>query len=207
MKTKKQGRNYIIQDYEGLDSLKLNRKKTDETLAILEKSCGILAKTITDLHNDDTELYWFIHDHISLPDSYYICSDRLYETMSAMHHSIKDLQKFLKEHDDEILPPEHYITLEDLGFKDMFFYHKPKETHIFERTKIDYGEREVTEEVVIADGEIIRRQRTTLWEITPGCKSSKSIKYKKLRMTKQLKDAAENTIMILNKKKGTNDDD
>ena len=64
-------------------------------------------------------------------------------------------------------------------------------------------EKEITEEVVIVDGKkLIRRRRTTLWEITPGRKSSKSITYKKLPMTKKLQRAAENTITLLNAKKG-----
>ena len=85
----------------------------------------------------------------------------------------------------------------------MFPYNKPNETHVFERTINDSGEKEITEEVVIIDGKkLIRRRRTTLWEITPGRKSSKSITYKKLPMTKKLQRAAENTITLLNAKKG-----
>ena len=203
MKIKKQGHNYIIQEYEDLDLLKLNRKKTDTALSTLEKSYRMLEKVFTDLYNNDVELYWFIHDHMYLPDSYYMCGDKLTEITSDMHRSIKDLQNFLKEHNDEILPPEHYVTLEELGFKDMFPYNKPNETHVFERTINDSGEKEITEEVVIVDGKkLIRRRRTTLWEITPGRKSSKSITYKKLSMTKKLQRAAENTITLLNAKKG-----
>lgn len=203
MKIKKQGHNYIIQEYEDLDLLKLNRKKTDTALSTLEKSYGMLEKVFTDLYNNDVELYWFIHDHMYLPDSYYMCGDKLAEIISGMHQSIKDLQNFLKEHNDEILPLEHCVTLEELGFKDMFSHHKPNETHVFERTINDSGEKEITEEVVIIDGKkLIRRRRTTLWEITPGCKSSKSITYKKLSMTKKLQRAAENTITLLNAKKG-----
>lgn len=203
MKIKKQGHNYIVQDYPDLDPLKLNRKKTDTALSALEKSYEMLEKVLTDLYNNDVELYWFIHDHMYLPDSYYMCGDKLIEITSDMHRSIKDLQNFLKEHNDEILQPEHYVTLEELGFKDMFPYNKPNETHVFERTINDSSEKEITEEVVIVDGKkLIRRRRTTLWEITPGRKSSKSITYKKLSMTKKLQRAAENTITLLNAKKG-----
>lgn len=200
MKTKKQGHNYIIQDYPDTDPLKLNRKKTDRILHNLERSLRLLSKTIADTYDDDTELYWFIHDNIYLPDSYYLCDTRLPESISDIYRSVKDLQEFLQEHDDEILPPEHYVTLADLGFKDMFPYNRLDETHIYERTVKDLGEKEITEEVVIHNSDIFRRQRTTLWEITPGCKSSKSITYKKMRMTKKLERAAKNTIEILNKK-------
>ena len=204
MKTKKQGHNYIIQDYPDVDLLKLNRKKTDHVLHNLERSLRLLSKTIADTYDDDTEMYWFIHDHIYLPDSYYMSDANLPEIISDIYRSVKNLQEYLQEHDDEILPPEHYVTLTELGFKDMFPYNRLDETHIYERTVKDLGEKEITEEVVIANENIFRRQRTTLWEITPGCKSSKSITYKKLRMTKKLERAAKNTIEMLNKKKGEN---
>ena len=202
MLSKKQGRSYIVQDYEGDFPRKLNRKKTDKALALLEKSFRAASKAISDLYDDDTELYWFIVDNIWLPDSYYICNDKLPETISDIYRSIKDLQDFLKEHDDEIVLPENYVTLESLGFQDMFRHDKPNEVHVFEKTVKDLNEKEITEEIVLADDpEIIRRRRTTLWDISPGIKSSRSIRYKKLRMTKKLQRAAENTLLLLGKRK------
>ena len=201
MKSKKQGRSYVIQEYDDQDPQKLNKKKTDTVLNTIEKSLRILAKTFADLYDDDTELYWFIHDHMYLPDSYYICGDKLPESISDIHYSVQDLQEFLQEHDDEILPPKSYITLEDFGFKDMFHYNKVDEPHVYERTIEDLGKKEVTEEVVIYNGDIFHRQRTTLWDITPGCKSSRSITYKKLRMTKKLREAAENSMILIRKRK------
>jgi len=200
MKTKKQGHNYIIQDYPDLDFIRLNKKKTDKTLVTINKSLQTLAATVKDLYNNDTTMFWFINDHIYLPETYMYCDMNLPEILEQIQHSVEDLRTFLQEHDDEILPPEHYVTLADLGFKDMFPYNRLDETHIYERTVKDLGEKEITEEVVIHNGDIFRRQRTTLWEIMPGCKSSKSITYKKLRMTKKLERAAKNTIEILNKK-------
>ena len=206
MLSKKQGRSYIVQDYEGDYPRKLNRKKTDKALALLEKSFRAASKAISDLYDDDTELYWFIVDNIWLPDSYYICNDKLPETMSDIYRSIKDLQDFLKEHDDKIKPPEETIRLEDLGFKDFLFNAKADDPHVFERTKYENDDSEVIEEIVFNEGKTFRRIRTTMWEKTKFGKTSTSIKYKKRPLTKELKKAAENTMQHMKEKQATEGD-
>ena len=204
MKVKKQGRSYIIQDYEDMDSLVLNRKKTDKVLNTIEKSLQVISKAVADLYDDDAELYWFIHDHIWLPDSYYLCDGKIPDILSDVYRSIVDLQDYLKEHNDEIKPREETICLEELGFKDYLFYHKPDEAHLFERRKSLEGNTETTEEIVFNEGNISRRLRTIIWEETMHGKSSRSIKYQKLPMTKQLQKAAENTLQQMKKKRGNN---
>lgn len=202
MKCKKTLRRYIIEDYPGKIK-KLNRKKVDTTLNRLNQLVSGLHRLIHDTYENDPDLYWFIHDHIYMPDSYYLTDNDDQYMLLDTSLSISDLIKFLKEHDDDIQPLP--VRLEDLGFKDFWFYHKPHELHVFEKTLEDSGEKEITEEVVINGDDIYRRKRTTVWEITPGCKSSKSIRYRKLPLTKKIKAAALNTKAAWIKKDEDND--
>ena len=192
MKSKVQGRNYLIQNCDEAPA-KWNKKKTDKILATAHKALQQFLKCLQEADNISDDLVFTLYGQLVTPHVYDIDYDGMVSRLSWAIEGIKDLQEQLAQ-DDELTPPVDHTTLDELGFRSFGggFY---KGTALFERTIEDTGEKEITEEIVfLEDGTIKHRQRTTIWKQVLHGRSSESIKYEPLRMTKKLKTAALNTL-------------
>ena len=190
MLCKKEKRNYVILfDGERFPE-KANIKLTDESLQKLLKSFEDIRSVMKELYDKDYTSYKLLFDNCLE----YVITDgddgRSWKLKNAVE-SLHDLKDFLNTHDDEIKPEEEVITLTDLGFR---LWTWDKSMCIFEKIVEDTEEHEVVEEVLSINGKPLYRTRTTEWEKTDYGRSSTSIKYKKLRLTKKIEKAFYNSL-------------
>lgn len=191
MNTKVQGRNYLVQEYDEVPA-KWNKKKTDRVLSNAKKALEQLSSAIKSADEISPFLSYTIYRELVTPHDYDWDALDIVDQIQWGIKQIVQLQEDLTE-DDELIEPVDHTNLEDLGFRAFGGFYKG--TGLFEKHIVDTDEKEVTEEVVfLSDGTIKRRERTTIWKKVPYGRSSESIKYKPLRMTKKLKLAAANTL-------------
>lgn len=188
MKTKVEGSKYLITDDEGRYPYKLSKKKVDKAIEGLKKDLSHFNKTIKDLYETDYEAYRLIVDHLEWFDEF--DEGRAYR-LSALETNLEDLQNTLSE-DDEIPVYETVILLEDFGYE-----HTPWGPEGRWVKKLEDTEEKLVEEEIWPETKL-RRTLTIIWERVNddfGChKSSKEIIYKKLKMSKKLEKACENTL-------------
>lgn len=191
MNTKVQGRNYLVQEYDEVPA-KWNKKKTDKALSNAKKALEQLSSAIKSADEISPFLSYTIYRELVTPHDYDWDAIDIVDQIQWGIKQIVQLQEDLTE-DDELINPVNHTNLEDLGFRTFGGFYKG--TGLFEKRIVDTDEKEIVEEVVfLSDGTIKRRERTTIWKKVPYGRSSESIKYKPLRMTKKLKLAAANTL-------------
>lgn len=191
MNTKVQGRNYLVQEYDEVPA-KWNKKKTDRVLSNAKKALEQLSSAIKNADEISPFLSYTIYRELVTPHDYDWDALDIVDQIQWGIKQIVQLQEDLTE-DDELIKPVDHTNLEDLGFRAFGGFYKG--TGLFEKRIIDTDEKEIVEEVVfLSDGTIKHRERTTIWKKVPYGRSSESIKYKPLRMTKKLKLAAVNTL-------------
>ena len=189
MRSKKEGRNYLIQLY-GIAPYKINRRLTDKLLLQSIKHLGALIDVYKKAQEKDCSLSYLL----DLTDDIESTIDKL----EAQKEWTEDNYKYLQTHNDEFRGPETYLTFENLGYRwDMSLsrYRKNEWPQAYTKIIEDTDERSIEEEIwIFEDREIMRRIRTTLWDKTDYGKSSRSITYKKKPLTKKIKLAAANLL-------------
>ena len=170
---------------------KLNKKKMDQALSVLIQAFSSTGETLDSICSETPDIWNFICKMAFDLEYYYNCYTDDYDLKGRVHKALEDLedlQEQLRAHDDEIPIYEEIVTLPDLGYrKDPVSRHK-----LWEKVREDTDEQEIIEEILLLN-EPVRRLRTTLWEKTSYGRSSKSIRYKKLKIGKKLAKAIENT--------------
>lgn len=202
MLSRKEGRNYVILNQDSEMPVKINRNKLDKKLNRLKKALSAVQKELADAYDEDSSLYMILRDEVF--DGY--STEGLYDGKSGwiddVLYRISSVQETLAGEDDEIHDKEDIITLDSLGYRNMYL----QEARFWEKVIEDTEEKEVTEEIILADrtknpdAEPVRRIRTTLWEKTEYGRASTSITYKKLRIGKKLIKAIENTRFAMRQK-------
>ena len=188
MKTKVEGNKYLITDDDGRYPYKLSKNKVDKAVEILRKDISHFNKTLKNLYENDSELYYLIIDNLYWYDEF--DEGRSYR-LNSLETDLEDLQNTLAE-DDEIPVYEEVILLEDFGYE-----HTPWGPEGRWVKKLEDTEEKLVEEEIWPETRL-RRTMTVIWERVNddfGChKSSKEIIYKKLKMSKKLEKACENTL-------------
>ena len=196
MLSKKEKRNYAVLLTDERFPEKVNRKYADKTISKLKSLLESIQDIVKDTYDKDYGLYRvlfseYLGDYFDVDDG---SSWKLRNSIDAL----RELQETLATHDDEILTQEEVLTLEDLGFRRMVW---DRTMYIFEKQIKESDEEDIVEEICrINNGSIIRRIRTTIWEKTDFGKSSKSIRYKKIRMNKKLEKAFLNSVRDFEKR-------
>lgn len=183
MQSKVEGRNYkIIADGDTFPK-KINKNLLDQKLERLIKEMETVVKTIDDLHDQHYEIK-------DLLDRQIWCLDDAKDKLKYCVDELEVLQAELLTNNDDVPDADELITLPDLGFK------QPSlgDQYFWERTVEETDEHEIVEEVQKHGEKLYYRLRTTEWEKTDYGRQSKSITYKKLRTTKKLLTAINNTI-------------
>ena len=202
MLSRKEGRNYLILNQDSEIPVKINRNKLDKKLNRLKKALSAVQKELADAYDEDSSLYMILRDEVF--DGY--STGGLYDGKSGwiddVLYRISNVQETLAGEDDEIHDKEDMITLDSLGYRNMYL----QEARFWEKTIENTEEKEVTEEIILADrtknpdAGPVRRIRTVLWEKTEYGRASTSITYKKLRIGKKLIKAIENTRFAMKQK-------
>lgn len=202
MLSRKEGRNYLILNQDSEIPVKINRNKLDKKLNRLKKALSAVQKELADAYDEDSSLYMILRDEVF--DGY--STGGLYDGKSGwiddVLYRISSVQETLESEDDEIPDKEDMITLDSLGYRNIYL----QEARFWEKTIESTEEKEVTEEIILADrtknpdAGPVRRIRTTLWEKTEYGRASTSITYKKLRIGKKLIKAIENTRFAMKQK-------
>ena len=190
MKSKIEKRNYIVLLDDERYPYKINRKYMDKNIAILKSSLEKIKSVLKNTYNEDYSTYDVLFQHCM--DYPLDVNDGKSWKLNSYIEALDELQEVLLTHNDEIKPIEEVSTLEDFGFR---LWVWEKGIYVYEKCLFESDEKEIIEEILnTKDGRLIRRTRTTLWESTSYGKSSKSIVYDTLRMTKQLKTAFYNSV-------------
>lgn len=179
MKSRIKGRNYEFSLHDRDIPTKINKKKTDESLAKTEKLFRELYEEIEKIYEENIDLYNLLED-------VFLYASRYEEFADEIRH----LRDQFATHNDEILAPEYVMTLYDLGYK---WIPTSREVSIWEMVLEDTDEKEVVEEIQYGPELEVRRIRTVLWEKTDYGKSSKKISYRKKPIGKKLHQIIENT--------------
>jgi|GEM_PF-3333669 len=184
MKSRTEGRNYIIQ-YDEEFPTKINKNKADRSLGRITNALNSLNCELQALYDDNYELYYLITSAFS--SNSLDCSDGNCHRLKSLQRDISELQNFLSSHNDEIVPASELTTLSDMGYEKQFGSYD-----YWEKPVSDDGIVEIIEEIHIRDIPL-RRLRKTEWEDDPHGRHSKSITYKKLPVGKRLMKVIENT--------------
>lgn len=189
MRSRKEGYNYIIlQDGERYP-IKVNRKRTEKALRDLNKYAAGILKLMSDLYEKDNDLYYLIKDMVTYSYGFDFSEGDNY-ILREIRDSSEELLNQLQENQDDIPVAENLTTLADLGFRESFIGGHNEDFKLWEKVLIDTDEMEVQEEVILyKTGEMVRRKRKILWDKVDYGKSSRSIKYTPLKMTKKLENA------------------
>ena len=185
MLSKKDKRNYIVLLTDERFPEKVNRRFADKTIEKLKSSLETIQTIVKDTYDKDYGLYRVLFDeyleyHLDVSDGK---SWKIGNSIDALN----ELQETLATHDDDIRTKEEVTTLEDLGYRLMVW---DKTMYIFEKQIKESDEEDIVEEVLrLKNNPIKRRIRTTLWDKTPFGKSSRSIRYKQIRLNKKLENA------------------
>lgn len=190
MLSKKEKRNYVVLLTNERFPEKVNRKYADKTIGKLKSLLESIQDIVKDTYDKDYGLHRVLFDEYL--ENYFDVDDGKSWKLRNSIDALRELQETLATHDDEIFAKEEVITLEDLGFRCMVW---DKTMYIFEKQIKESDEEDIVEEVCrVNKGPIVRRIRTTIWEKTDFGKSSKSIRYKKIRMNKKLENAFLNSV-------------
>ena len=200
MRSRKEGRNYVIQYYNE-KPIKINRKRTDKACLTIINLTRKLTDLIKKVYEKDPVLCDTLFNVGDEPRGNYSYDTDVDSIVYGLEKAIQNFQDFydiVSTHNDEIRKPETYLCFEDLGYKwnmSLSCYRKNEWPQVYTKTIEDTNERSIEEEIwIFKDRELTRRIRTTLWDTTDYGKSSRSITYKKKPLTKKIKLAAANLL-------------
>ena len=180
MLTKRKGNNYIVKTECCGYEYTVNRKKTDKAVKDLIKALDGFDSAAQNIRAD-SDLYDLLFHEII--DDFDI---DILGRLSSIRECLAEFQDTLKTDDDFIerdVIEKKYPTLESFGYLQHW------SGGPYEKVIRDDEDVEIVEEIL--PEYMMRRIRTTHWERTSyGC-SSTDIKYKKLRLSGKLKEAAQ----------------
>ena len=189
MRSKRQGRNYLIQ-FQDFAPRKINARLTNKLLQQADKHLTALIN----IYKTAVEKEYSLTYLLSLTNDF----ETFVEKLDMEREWIRDCYKYVTTHNDDIRTSETYLNFEDLGYRwDMSLsrYRKNEWPQAYTKTIEDTDEHSIEEEIwIFEDREVMRRIRTTLWEKTDYGKSSRSITYRKKPVTKKIKLVATNLI-------------
>lgn len=192
MRSRIEGRNYIVQPDGEKHSYKYNKKRVDIVIDRLLKSSNNIRDILLDLYEEDYNLYEiFISFMFNLGYHYMSFHDGACDALEDMCNGLESLKNQLATGDDDIHPFEEVATLDDLGFTKDYASRGKIWMKILEST----DDREVVEEIVyVDDGSYLYRTRTIEWKKTDYGRTSDSIIYKNKAISKNLMKAIKNTF-------------
>ena len=200
MKKKVEGRNYVILDDVSRFPYKVNKSATDKTIEKLERSLKEVIGNLKEVEAGKIEnLSLLIGSNMTFVD----IIEEIWK-LEEMLESVQNIKAELAGEDADIPSKEELAMLNDYGFRDQD-HGFSKDSGFWEKIIYDGDDKEVVEEVqwTSPDSKPLYRERTTIWKKTDKySRSSDTITYKKLRMTKKLAKAIENT----RGKKGSDDE-
>jgi hypothetical protein len=120
MLSRKEGRNYLILNQDSDMPVKVNRNKLDKKLNRLKKALSTVQKELAGAYDEDSNLYMILRDEVF--DGY--STGELYDGKSGwiddVLYRISSVQETLAGEDDEIPDKEDVITLDHLGYRNMY---------------------------------------------------------------------------------------
>lgn len=191
MRSKIEGRNYVIQQDGEKHSYKYNKKRVDDVINRLMKASNTIHDILLDLYEDDYNLYEIFISYMFDFGSYYSFQDGTCGAVESICDGLEELKQQLEEGNDDILPFEDVATLGDLGFKKDY----ASRGQIWVKILEDTDDREIVEEIVhLDDGRYLYRTRTIEWKKTEYGRTSESIVYKNKVIGKNLMKSIKNTF-------------
>lgn len=185
MRSTVKGSNYVVCMEDNRYPEKLPVKKTDTQLNKLYSLLNAVAELGDKIAKESPALRDMLNESV-LYGNMELDYDGRIGTIDCILYNLKKLQETLKENRDDIsLKKEDWMTIEDLGFSTVMF----TRGHVMYEKSIESSDiRDVVEEIqCYGEDKILYRKRTTYWKVSPGCKESTNIEYKRLRLTPKLK--------------------
>lgn len=188
MRSKIEGRNYVLLCDGEREPRKFNKRRTDATIDRLLKACETIVDTMQALYENDYPAYEVFAETMF---DYDIRLDHI----DDMAERLRSFKEDLLMRDDDIRPFDEVLILSDLGF-----YQDVMCGNRYERKIKSDDDEEIIEEVIRAVNEKthrvehLYRMRTIKWVGTDYGRSSESIVYCNRPVGKRLKNAIQNTF-------------
>ena len=168
-----------------------NKTATDKTIEKLEKSLKKIIDNLKEVEAGKVEnLSRLIESNMAFVD----IEGEIWR-LEEMLESVQNIKAELAGEDAEIPKNDDLMTLSHLGFRHTP-YGRGNEKGFWEKVIYDGDDKEVVEEIIWTspDSKPLYRERTITWKKdTQYSRSSDTITYKNLRLTKKLVKAIENT--------------
>ena len=167
--------------------VELNKEQTDESIEKIKTAIHAINEEIKNLYHENYDLLSFLDSEVFEPASLNVDDGKIWN-LNYAEYVLDEIQDSLKSNDDNIPEIDDVLTLEDDGFRKMDYGRHD----LWEKVLESNNEKEVVEEILLFE-KPIRRIRTIFWEIHPGVKSSKEIKYEELEIDEKLLKHINNT--------------
>ena len=181
MKSKIEGRSYIVLPDEVKFPVKLNQKRVDKTLMELDISLKKIQFLMKNLYETDYDTYKLIVKQVFGEDVFSFDEGKSHQ-LDMMIDNLDAFHEQLLTGNDEIPAREEIESLEDLGYTCSVL---DKDTVLYQKTLKVVGDEEVIEEIFEIEGKMVRFIRTVRWEQTEYGRSGKSSR-RKVGNTKRL---------------------
>ena len=180
MRAKKDKNKYLIlYDGEHLP-VSISQKKLDNALEKFDKKLDSLIDFFQTLYDDDYELYQFFKEVLCDYSYNAGLDDGTVGLLRDWKYCVSEAKDTLSVQDESIKPVVDSRMMEDLGF-----VKKPWES-IWEKEVKETCEVSVFDQVFEDSGTLYRRRCTIEWEPVEGGRQSKSVKYRKLPVSKEI---------------------
>ena len=189
---------YLILPDDDMHSTSLDKNTVDETFATLERAVIGLNEALLDIYKHSPySLYELLHDEVFSAACFELDEGRNWKLQCLLDELQDLMRKLATQDDEEVMPPEYYVTLQDIGFErdivEKNFFQKEIDV-----SPLSGGKKVVKVEEVILndDGAYQHRMRTIVYRIAPGVQSSESIKYEDAPTSAELHQAVNNTLRL-----------
>ena len=181
MKSRIEGRNYIVLPNEAKFPVKLNQKRVNKTLMELDVSLKKIQFLMKQLYETDYDAYKLIVNQV-FGENVFDFDEGKSHQLNMMIDNLDEFYQQLLTGNDEIPAREEIETLEDLGYSCRML---DRNNVMYEKTLKKAENEDVIEQIFEWEGKVVRWIRTIYWEESEFGRSGKSTR-RKIGNTKRL---------------------
>ena len=181
MKSRIEGRNYIVLPNEAKFPVKLNQKRVNKTLMELDVSLKKIQFLMKQLYETDYDAYKLIVNQV-FGENVFDFDEGKSHQLNMMIDNLDEFYQQLLTGNDEIPAREEIETLEDLGYSCRML---DRNNVVYEKILKKEENEDVIEQIFEWEGKVVRWIRTIHWEESEFGRSGKSTR-RKIGNTKRL---------------------
>ena len=181
MKSRIEGRNYIVLPNEAKFPVKLNQKRVNKTLMELDVSLKKIQFLMKQLYETDYDAYKLIVNQV-FGENVFDFDEGKSHQLNMMIDNLDEFYQQLLTGNDEIPAREEIETLEDLGYSCRML---DRNNVVYEKILKKEENEDIIEQIFEWEGKVVRWIRTIYWEESEFGRSGKSTR-RKIGNTKRL---------------------